>query len=186
MRLALHHARGDREDEGSGRNVPIAAVLVVREKRSDEPDNVSHLTVFKAVNGEQLIQHAELRALLEASEYYERTESKPFHRLGVDKGDGVTRSTTLYVTLEPCSMCWGAIRVARLGRVVTAAAFTSVSSPFHPTSKSKRGGDGSREIEGDDDDDDVVEGTIEVRRGVRREEASRMLREYFRERRKSA
>ncbi len=78
---------------------------------------------------------------------------------------------TLYVTLEPCSMCAGAIVLARLGRLVYGA-----SDP-------KAGGCGS-----------VTDVTGEVRlnhrvpitRGVLADECGELLREFFRRKRKAA
>jgi len=58
------------------------------------------------VGGSDPTQHAELRVLRAAA--YATGES----RLG---------TATLYVTLEPCAMCAGAIVLARVGRVVFGA-----------------------------------------------------------------
>ncbi len=78
---------------------------------------------------------------------------------------------TMYVTLEPCSMCAGAIVLARLGRVVWGA-----SDP-------KAGACGSVL--------DVIGETrlnhrAETTGGVLAEECGEMLREFFRQRRKAA
>lgn len=78
---------------------------------------------------------------------------------------------TMYVTLEPCSMCAGAIVLARLGRVVWGA-----SDP-------KAGACGSVL--------DVIGETrlnhrAETTSGVLAEECGEMLREFFRQRRKAA
>lgn len=78
---------------------------------------------------------------------------------------------TMYVTLEPCSMCAGAIVLARLGRVVWGA-----SDP-------KAGACGSVL--------DVIGETrlnhrAETTSGVLAEECGELLREFFRQRRKAA
>ena len=78
---------------------------------------------------------------------------------------------TLYVTLEPCSMCAGAIVLARLGRVVygaadpKAGACGSVLNVLHERRLNHR---------------------AELTGGVLADECGEMLREFFRGRRKKA
>ena len=75
---------------------------------------------------------------------------------------------TLFVTLEPCAMCAGAMVNARLGRVVYAATDPkagAVESVFELV-------DGSRLNHG-----------VEVTSGVRADEAGDLLRAFFRDRR---
>ena len=75
---------------------------------------------------------------------------------------------SMYVTLEPCSMCAGALVLARLGRLVIGA-----SDP-------KTGACGSLfNIAGSD----VLNHKIEISRGVLEKECSGILKEFFRERR---
>ena len=77
--------------------------------------------------------------------------------------------STMYVTLEPCSMCAGAMVLARIKRLVIGA-----DDP-------KTGACGSvLNVAGSDD----LNHKIEITRGVLKEECSRMLRDFFRERRK--
>ena len=94
MRLALSEARRAAE-EGE---TPIGAVLV----RGDE--------VIAAHNHREgrndVTSHAEIEVLRAA---------------GKLKKDWRMSDCTLYVTLEPCPMCAGAILAARVGRVVYAA-----------------------------------------------------------------
>ena len=95
MALALERAR---EAEGHG-DVPIGAVLA----RDGEP--------LAAVGNERELRgdptaHAEILAIRAAAE-----------RLGGWRLPG----TTLYVTLEPCAMCAGAIVLARIPSVVYGA-----------------------------------------------------------------
>lgn len=96
MRLALDEARRATEHE----DVPIGAVLV----REGEP-------IAAAGNERELrgdpTAHAEMLALRQASE-----------RLGGWR----LPDSVLYVTLEPCVMCAGAIVLARVPRVVYGAA----------------------------------------------------------------
>lgn len=95
MRLALDEAKLARE-EGE---VPVGAVLV----RGDELLARAH----NAPIGEKdPSAHAEVLALRRAA------EAAGNYRLA---------GTTLYVTLEPCIMCAGAIIQARLARVVFGA-----------------------------------------------------------------
>ena len=76
---------------------------------------------------------------------------------------------TMYVTLEPCSMCAGAMVRARIKRLVIGA-----DDP-------KTGACGSvMNVAGSDN----LNHKIEITRGVLKEECSRMLRDFFREKRK--
>lgn len=96
LRLALEqaHAAGKRGE------VPVGAVLI------------SAAGEVLANAGNAVIQqrdptaHAEMQVLREGSA-----------RLGNERLTG----TTLYVTLEPCAMCAGAISLARVSRLVYAA-----------------------------------------------------------------
>jgi tRNA(adenine34) deaminase len=96
MRSALDEARRS----GGWGDVPVGAVVA----RGEE-------IVARAGNGRERFRdptaHAEVLALREASS-----------RHGGWRLDGFT----LYVTLEPCAMCAGAIVLARIPRVVYAAA----------------------------------------------------------------
>jgi tRNA(adenine34) deaminase len=97
--------------------------------------------------------HAEILVLRAASE-----------RSGSWRLDGCT----LYVTLEPCAMCAGALVLARVDRLVYAAA------------DPKAGFAGSL---GDLVRDPRLNHRVEVESGVRAEEAAELLRDFFRERR---
>ncbi|MGA3125968.1 MAG: tRNA adenosine(34) deaminase TadA [Candidatus Korobacteraceae bacterium] len=99
--------------------VPVGAVVVCNE-RSVERDNVDQAVVDQHSTGQQIIgrgwnqvvssndpcAHAEIQALREAA----RT-------LGNYRLSGCQ----LYVTLEPCAMCAGAIMHARIARLVFGA-----------------------------------------------------------------
>ncbi|MBE6040249.1 MAG: nucleoside deaminase [Clostridiales bacterium] len=75
---------------------------------------------------------------------------------------------TMYVTLEPCSMCAGAMVLARLDRLVIG------------TDDPKTGACGSLyNIAGDG----RLNHRIEIERGVLRDSCSELLKEFFRERR---
>jgi tRNA(adenine34) deaminase len=78
---------------------------------------------------------------------------------------------TIYVTLEPCPMCAGAMVHARLARVVFAA-----DDP-------KGGGMTSRYRIGSDG---LLNHSLAVEGGMMAEESSRLLRDFFRDRRNSS
>lgn len=96
MKLALEEAeKADRLDE-----VPIGAVLVQDGKLLSRGHNAP-------IRRHDPTAHAEIQALRSAGEWlhnYRMPES------------------TLYVTLEPCLMCFGALIQARVSRVVYGAA----------------------------------------------------------------
>lgn len=95
MRAALEQAAL----AGASGEVPVGAVVV--------RDGVIVATGANAMRTESdAMQHAEVRAMREAVRAL---------------GDGRLTGCTLYVTLEPCAMCAGAIVLARVDRVVFAA-----------------------------------------------------------------
>ncbi len=95
MREALAEAAG----AGAAGEVPVGAVVV----RAAE---VIGRGANRTVRDQQATAHAEVLALREASA-----------RLGAWRLEGCT----LYVTLEPCAMCAGALVLARVDRVVFGA-----------------------------------------------------------------
>jgi len=95
MRLALDSAR----EAGVAGDVPVGAVIV----RGNE---VLARAANRTVRDKDPTGHAELLAIREAARKI---------------GDWRLTGCTLYVTLEPCAMCAGAIVLARLDRVVFGA-----------------------------------------------------------------
>ena len=95
MTQALALAR-KASDEGE---VPVGAILVREDVRIAEAHNL------RETSGSP-IAHAEMLAIQAASETI---------------GNWRFTGTTLYVTLEPCAMCAGAIVLARIPKVVYAA-----------------------------------------------------------------
>ena len=95
MRLAIEQARQAR----AAGEVPVGAVLVCDGEIVSEGNNAN-------VRQADATAHAEVVALRAASA---RT------------GERLLNGTTLYVTLEPCAMCAGAIVLARVDRVVFGA-----------------------------------------------------------------
>ncbi len=95
MRNAIAIAR----DATRQNEVPIGAVITRRDKIVAAANN-------RTVRDQDATSHAELIAIRDASAELDRW------RLD---------DCTLYVTVEPCAMCAGAIVLARLGRVVFGA-----------------------------------------------------------------
>lgn len=145
MRKALQLAR---EAEAVG-EVPVGAVLVKDDQLLAEGRNAP-------ISAHDPTAHAEIVALREAGK-----------RLNNYRLPG----TTLYVTLEPCPMCVGAMIHARVARVVFAA-----SDP-------KTGACGGHM--------DLVNAPghnhyMEIQGGVLADEAADLLRSFFRRRREQA
>ena len=143
MREALRAARR----APAHRDVPIGAVVVK-----------DGLVVARARNRREAdhdpTAHAEVLVLRRAA-----------RKLGSWRLDGCT----LYVTLEPCAMCAGAIVLSRLPRLVYGAA------------DPKAGFVGSL---GDLCRDGRLNHRVHVEAGVLGEECGRILKEFFRERRR--
>ena len=81
--------------------VPIGALIV------DENDNIICEGYNQPIKNHDPTAHAEIIALRNAAKYYENYRLKP--------------SLRLYVTLEPCTMCAGAISFARIDEVIFGA-----------------------------------------------------------------
>lgn len=143
MRAALEEARS----AWTAGEVPVGAVLVEGREILARGHN---LTVTDA----DPTAHAEIVALRAAG-----------RRLGVPRLPG----TTLYVTLEPCLMCLGALVHSRVHRAVFAAADPKIgASGLLSTLPVGFYG---------------LNHTLVVEPGPRAEEAASLLREFFRERR---
>ncbi len=142
MRLALEEA----ERAGASGDVPVGAVVA----RDGE-------VLARAGNARERLQdptaHAETLALRAASEALDSWRLE---------------GCTMIVTLEPCAMCAGALVLARIERLVFAAA------------DPKAGFAGSV---GDLVRDPRLNHRVEVESGVLEAEASALLQEFFRDRR---
>lgn len=145
MRLAIAEAR---EAERLG-EVPVGAVIV----KDGEIVGRGRNTPIGSCDP---TAHAEIGALREAA-----------HRLGNYRLTG----TTLYVTLEPCIMCAGAMRHARVERLVFGAA--DPKSGVAGTVVDLCRGAGANH-------------DLEVTGGVLAEECGELLRAFFRSRRGTA
>jgi tRNA(adenine34) deaminase len=144
MRIALEEARRAGE-EGE---VPIGAILVsaaeIIGRGRNRPIALSDPTA-----------HAEIQALREG---------------GMRVGNYRLPGSTLYVTLEPCIMCAGAILQARVGRLVFGNEDPKGGAVFSLYSLLE---------------DDRLNHRVEVTSGVLQAECRELLRRFFRERRKN-
>ena len=115
MRMAIDEARKAAEID----EVPIGAVIVT--ERGRVVGRGHNLTERLC----DVSAHAEMQAITAAEQAL---------------GGKYLTGCTLYVTVEPCLMCAGAIGWAQIGRVVYGASddkrgyhtFTGCKSPFHP------------------------------------------------------
>lgn len=142
MAVALEEARAG----GSRGEVPVgAAVVCVDELLARNHNRTRELADPTA--------HAEILALREAAGKI---------------GDWRLQHCTLYVTLEPCAMCAGAIVLGRIQRLVFAAA------------DPKAGMCGSLEnlVQ-----DARLNHRVAIEAGIMAEEAAELLRDFFKERR---
>lgn len=127
--------------------VPIGAVVVKDGEVIASAHNLRE-------TGHDATAHAEVLAIRRACE-----------KLGHWRLTGAT----LYVTIEPCPMCAGALVMSRVDRLVYGAAdykAGAVESLFNITNHSS------------------LNHRMEVRAGVREEECRTLMKEFFRERRK--
>ncbi|HEX5178481.1 MAG TPA: tRNA adenosine(34) deaminase TadA [Gemmatimonadaceae bacterium] len=99
MREALSVAR----EAALAGEVPVGAVVVSNGRR---PNEVIARVANRMVRDKDATAHAELLAVRQAIRVL---------------GYGRLEQCTVYVTLEPCAMCAGAMVLARVGRVVLGA-----------------------------------------------------------------
>jgi tRNA(adenine34) deaminase len=95
----MREALGQAGEAAAAGDVPVGAVIV-------RDGQVIARAANRTVRDQDPTGHAELLAIREASKVV---------------GDWRLQGCTLYVTLEPCAMCAGAIVLARLDRVVFGA-----------------------------------------------------------------
>lgn len=138
MRQALDLA----SEAGATGEVPVGAVLVRNGELIATGSN-------KPVGGHDATAHAEIVALRRGCER-ERNYRLP--------------GTTLYVTIEPCTMCYGAMVHARVARLVYGA----------PEPRA-----GVCESRLDLPQQDFYNHRIEVTAGVLREASARLLKDFF-------
>ncbi len=117
----MQHALKEAGEAFQAEEVPVGAIVVIGQK-----------ILARAYNQVELLKdptaHAELLALTSACNFL---------------GAKYLPEATLYVTVEPCLMCCGALYWAKIGRVVYGAPdekngyrhITGTNWPFHPKTK---------------------------------------------------
>ena len=143
MQLAIEQAEIAKENG----DVPIGAVIVHNNQ-----------IIAKAYNQREQLKdptaHAEIIALTQAAEYLQNWR---------------LNGCTIYVTLEPCPMCAGALMLARIDRLVYGCADPksgACGSLYNIVS------------------DERLNHKLEVTAGVLEEECKRQLQDFFQQRRK--
>lgn len=136
MKKALEEAQiAFKEDE-----IPVGAVIVSRNKIIARSHNMT-----ERLN--DVTAHAEMQAITAAADYL---------------GGKYLQNCTLYVTLEPCQMCAGALYWSQISKIVFAApdpkrGYRALKAQLHPKT--------------------------EVKTGVLEEESRALLLQYFKEKR---
>lgn len=142
MRQALEEARKSLEKD----EIPIGCVIVKEGQIIGRGHNAR-----EELN--QAIMHAEVMAIKEANQV---------------EGNWRLLDTTLFVTIEPCVMCSGAIGLARIPQVVYGA------------TNQKFGAAGSLY---DILTDERLNHRVEVETGILEEDCAQMMQDFFRQRR---
>lgn len=138
MRLALQEAQAA-ADRGE---VPVGAVIISDNQLLARGHNSTEML-------NDVTAHAEMIAITAASQYL---------------GSKYLPDCTLYVTLEPCVMCAGALRWTQIGRVVYAA--SDDKAGFMRFGKA------------------LLHPRTQLEMGIMLEESSRLLKSFFASRRK--
>lgn len=122
MRLALAEAM-EAAEQGE---IPVGAVITVNDRVIARGHNLT-----ETLN--DVTAHAEMMAITAAAE---------------NLGGKYLPECTIYVTVEPCAMCAGALGWSQIGRIVYGASdskrgffsyFSPERSPIHPKTKIKSG-----------------------------------------------
>jgi len=142
MRIALNEANLALDEN----EIPVGAVLVKNDKLIAQSHN-------RPINKNDPTAHAEIELLRKAGE-----QQKNYRLIG----------STLYVTLEPCAMCFGAMIHARIERIVFGASDpkTGVCGSCINLNEEK-----------------IFNHKISITRGILEEESSKLLRLFFKSRR---
>ena len=143
MLLAIEQA----QIAGSIGEVPVGAIVV------DQDNNILASSHNLRETNQDPTAHAEIVAIREVSE-----------KTGSWRMDGMT----LYVTLEPCAMCIGAIVLARISRLVFGARDSKAGAVYSVYNIGV---------------DDKLNHQVEVIEGVFEKECSNMLKDFFKDRR---
>ena len=142
MRIALNEANLAMDEN----EIPVGADLVKNDKLIAQSHN-------RPINKNDPTAHAEIELLRKAGE-----QQKNYRLIG----------STLYVTLEPCAMCFGAMIHARIERIVFGASDpkTGVCGSCINLNEEK-----------------IFNHKISIARGILEEESSKLLRLFFKSRR---
>ncbi|MXV38101.1 nucleoside deaminase [Flavobacteriaceae bacterium Ap0902] len=114
MNLAFQEAEAAFERD----EIPVGAVIVTNNKVIARSHNLTQTLT-------DVTAHAEMQAITSASSFL---------------GGKYLRDCTLYVTLEPCNMCAGALYWSQISRVIFAAedthrGYRKFNTPLHPKTK---------------------------------------------------
>ena len=114
MKKALQEA----EEAFHKGEVPVGAIVVIQDKIIARAHNLTELL-------NDITAHAEMQAITSASNFL---------------GGKYLTGCTLYVTLEPCQMCAGALYWSQISKVVYGASdekrgFTKLGTKLHPKTK---------------------------------------------------
>lgn len=98
--------------------IPVGAIIVTNNKIIAKAHNLTQTLT-------DVTAHAEMQAITSAAAYL---------------GGKYLRDCTLYVTLEPCNMCAGALYWSQISRIVFAAedthrGYRKFNTPLHPKTK---------------------------------------------------
>ena len=142
MMLAIQEAKKSKEMN----EVPVGAIVVMNDKIISQSHN-------QPISQNDPTSHAEINALRLASKIL---------------GNYRLTGATLYVTLEPCAMCYGAIIHARISRLIFGASDTKTgvcgsSINFH--------------------EQECFNHTPEILGGVLEEDCSLILKDFFKDKR---
>lgn len=143
----MEHALKLAERSKQEGEVPVGAMLIKGDEIIGEGWN-------QPISKHDASAHAEIMAIRAA---------------GLNENNYRLPNTTLYVTLEPCTMCAGAIIHARIERVVYGA----------PDPRTGSAGSATDVFSGD-----YHNHRVQVEGGILREECGQILKDFFRERRK--
>ncbi len=118
MRQAFIEAQKAAEED----EIPVGAVVVSNKRIIGRAHNLTERLI-------DVTAHAEMQAITSASSYL---------------GSKYLKGCTLYVTLEPCPMCAGALFWTQIDRVVFAASdekrgFIKYGGSLHPKTKIEQG-----------------------------------------------
>ena len=98
--------------------IPVGAVIVVEDRIIARTHNLTELLI-------DVTAHAEMQAITSAANFL---------------GGKYLNNCTLYVTLEPCQMCAGALYWSQISKIVYAASdehrgFKTMGTTLHPKTK---------------------------------------------------